>query len=79
MFLFEITRLINDLPPAHREGTFAFFPREKLPGLKLPQTDLEQIWPWFWKHRGGFFAAHCHCAPDGTNTWTLEESVCPNP
>jgi 8-oxo-dGTP diphosphatase len=75
MFLFEITRRINSLPPAHREGRFEFFPRAKLVALKLPQTDLEQIWPWFWQHRGGFFAAHCHCSPDGTNTWALEESV----
>jgi hypothetical protein len=42
--------------------------------LNLPQTDREQIWPWFWRHRGGFFAAHCHCHPDGRNDWTLEES-----
>jgi 8-oxo-dGTP diphosphatase len=42
--------------------------------LQMPQTDLEQIWPWFWQHRGGFFAAHCHCRSDGSNVWTLEES-----
>jgi 8-oxo-dGTP diphosphatase len=75
MFLFEVKRRINALPPAHREGRFAFFRREQLPGLKLPQTDLEQIWPWFWAHRGGFFAAHCHCGEGGRNEWTLEESV----
>jgi len=65
---------LKELPPVHREGRFEFFPREKLPGLKMPQTDLEQIWPWFWEHRGGFFAAHCHCGPNGKNEWTLEES-----
>jgi len=74
MFLFEVRPRLKAVPPPHREGTFQFFPREKLPGLKLPQTDLEQIWPWFWAHRGGFFAAHCHCQPDGGNEWTLEES-----
>jgi 8-oxo-dGTP diphosphatase len=47
---------------------------EVKPRLNLPQTDREQIWPWFWRHRGGFFAAHCHCHPDGRNDWTLEES-----
>jgi 8-oxo-dGTP diphosphatase len=75
MFLFEVKRQVNTLPAVHREGRFEFFPREKLSGIRLPQTDLEQIWPWFWQHRGGFFAAHCHCSPDGRNTWTLEESV----
>jgi 8-oxo-dGTP diphosphatase len=58
----------------HREGRFEFFARQKLPGLKMPQTDLEQIWPWFWEHRGGFFAAYCRCGPNGKNEWTLEES-----
>jgi 8-oxo-dGTP diphosphatase len=75
MFLFEVKRRIENLPPVHREGRFEFFGRDKLPGLRLPQTDLEQIWPWFWQHRGGFFAAHCHCFPDGKNEWTLEESI----
>ena len=74
MFLFEIKRKLTVLPPPHREGRFLFFPRETLPGLKIPQTDRERIWPWFWQHRGGFFAAHCHCHPDGRNDWTLQES-----
>lgn len=74
MFLFEVRRRLTVLPPAHAEGRFAFFPRPALAGLKIPQTDAERIWPWFWAHRGGFFAAHCHCHPDGRNEWTLEES-----
>ena len=56
-----------------REGRFEFFPRSVLADLPLPQTDLETLWPLFWQHRGGFFAAHCHCHPDGCNDWTLEE------
>lgn len=75
MFLFEVKRRLNQAPPTHREGRFQFFPRKGLSSLKLPQTDREQIWPWFWQHRGGFFAAHCHCRPDGSNEWILEESV----
>jgi 8-oxo-dGTP diphosphatase len=74
MFLFEVLPRLTTLPPVHREGRFEFFGREALPKLKMPQTDLEQIWPWFWEHRGGFFAAHCHCRADGSNEWTLEES-----
>ena len=74
MFLFEVRRRLRTLPPAHREGRFQFFSRAALPGLKIPQTDRERIWPWFWEHRGGFFAAHCRCHPDGRNEWTLEES-----
>jgi len=74
MFLFELRPQLKTLPPPHREGRFEFFPREELPGLRLPQTDRERIWPWFWQHRGGFFAAHCECRSDGTHQWALEES-----
>jgi 8-oxo-dGTP diphosphatase len=74
MFLFEVKKRLTALPPVHREGRFEFFSREAIGGLKLPQTDRERLWPWFWQYRGGFFAAHCHCHPDGRNDWTLEES-----
>ena len=75
MFLFEVKPRLKETPPPHREGEFAFFPREALAGLSIPQTDADQIWPLFWRHRGGFFAAHCHCHADGRNEWTLEEPV----
>ena len=74
LFLFEVMRRLAAVPATHREGRFQFFARAALNGLNLPQTDLERIWPWFWQHRGGFFAAHCHCRADGQNEWTLEES-----
>jgi 8-oxo-dGTP diphosphatase len=76
MFLFEVKKKLKTLPAAHREGRFQFFAREALDGLKIPQTDREQIWPWFWQFRGGFFAAHCPCHLDGRNEWRLEEA-CP--
>jgi 8-oxo-dGTP diphosphatase len=74
MFLFEVLPRLSRTPQPIREGTFQFFPRAALKDLELPPTDREQLWPWFWQHRGGFFAAHCHCHPDGQFTWTLEES-----
>jgi len=75
MFLFEVKTKLKSLPPSHREGRFQFFKREALADLKIPQTDREKIWPWFWQFRGGFFAAHCHCHPDGRSEWRLEESI----
>lgn len=75
MFLFEVKRRLQVLPPPMKEGRFGFFPRAALAGLRLPQTDAESIWPLFWRHRGGFFAAHCHCHADGRNAWTVEQSV----
>ena len=75
MFLFEVRPRLLVCPPPMSEGRFAFFPRAELEGLNIPQTDRETIWPLFWQHRGGFFAAHCHCGPDGRNDWTIEETM----
>ena len=77
MFLFEVKPRLKAVPAAHAEGAFQFFPRQDLGKLNLPKTDLEQLWPLFWQHRGGFFAAHCHCHPDGKNEWIVEESIQP--
>jgi hypothetical protein len=74
MFLFEVKVKLKSLPPPMNEGRFEFFLREKIFDLNIPQTDREKIWPWFWQHRGGFFAAHCHCHADGRNEWTLEDA-----
>ena len=75
MFLFEVKQKLTALPPPHEEGRFQFYRREQIDSLHIPQTDRERIYPWFWKFRGGFFAAHCHCHPDGRNDWTLEEAI----
>lgn len=74
MFLFEVKPRLETVPPPHREGVFAFHTREDLETLDLPQTDRDRLWPWFWAHRGGFFAAHCDCTR-GTHDWTLEASI----
>lgn len=78
MFLFEVKPRLDAVPAPHAEGHFQFFPRAALRDLALPLPDREQLWPLFWNHRGGFFAAHCHCHGDGRNTWTLEETL-PHP
>ena len=74
MFLFEVTNRVSELPAPTREGRFAFVSRGELDALRLPEPDRERIWPLFWQHRGGFFAASCRCQPGQPNTWTLEES-----
>lgn len=74
MFLFEVGPPLTRLPPPHREGRFAFVSRPELDRLPLPPTDRDFIWPLFWRHRGGFFAAHCVCQQDGAFTWSLEQS-----
>ena len=75
MFLFEIKPRLSTLPPVHAEGQFAFFSRENIESLSVPQTDRDLIWPQFWKHRGGFFAAHAQVRGEASYDWTVEESV----
>lgn len=74
MFLFEVKAPLRVLPPPIAEGEFQFFPPHKILELPIPQTDRDRLWPWFWEHRGGFFAAHCHCHADGRYEWLLEQS-----
>lgn len=74
MFLFEVKPRLRSLPPPHEEGRFEFVPKQDFNARRIPRADLEQIWPLFWKHRGGFFAAHCQSDPGGRDLWTLEES-----
>ncbi|MDG1832131.1 MAG: NUDIX domain-containing protein [Verrucomicrobiota bacterium] len=78
MFLFEIQPRLTALPPEHEEGAFHFAAREDLESLPLPGTDREQIWPLFWQHRGGFFVAHCQCADNQPDHWTLLQSSLAN-
>ncbi len=74
MFLFEIKKRLTTLPPPHREGSFRFIPRHQILSLEIPETDRTHIWPLFWQHRGGFFAAHCHCRDPHSFEWSLLES-----
>lgn len=74
MFLFELKPRLTALPSPMSEGRFEFFARGDIDTLRVPVTDRERIWPWFWQHRGGFFAAHCHCQAGMKNVWSLEQS-----
>lgn len=75
MFLFEIKPRLSTLPPVHAEGQFGFFSRENIESLSIPKTDRDFIWPQFWRHRGGFFAAYARVCGEASYEWTLEESV----
>jgi len=74
MFLFEVTRRIDRVPPIHPEGRFGLFSRAELDQLAMPASDRTQIWPLFWRHRGGFFAARCQCLNSQPDQWVLEQS-----
>jgi 8-oxo-dGTP diphosphatase len=74
MFLFEAAVRLKVAPASGDEGEFRFFAKSELNSLPLPISDRDTIWPLFWRHRGGFFSAHCVCGPEHRYDWTIEQS-----
>lgn len=75
MFLYEVTRPVA-LPPEAMvmdEGRLEWHAPDAIDGLAIPASDREVIWPLFWKHRGGFFAAHLDCTVSPI-AWSVEQS-----
>lgn len=62
MFLFRCRKSIAALPPDIAEGKFAFFSREKIKGLPIPETDKAALWPIFDQYRDSFVALKADCA-----------------
>ena len=61
MFLFRCRRPIGGLPPTISEGRFAFFSREQIQALPIPETDKAALWPIFDRYRDGFVALKADC------------------
>ena len=62
MFLFRCRTPIEQLPPDIKEGSFAFFSREKIKTLPIPETDQSALWPIFDQYRDSFVALRADCA-----------------
>lgn len=73
MFLYEVTRPVVVTRTSFDEGLLEWHAPAAISGLPIPDTDRQVIWPLFWKHRGGFFAAHIHCR-GGQLEWRVEQS-----
>ena len=61
MFLFRCKQPIGGLPPDIKEGRFAFFSREKIKTLPIPETDKAALWPIYDKYRGRFVSLRADC------------------
>ena len=74
MFLYEVTRPVQIAPEAMQfdEGRLEWHEPAAINALPIPETDRGVIWPLFWQHRGGFFAAHIDCSADPMR-WRLEQ------
>lgn len=75
MFLFRCRRPIPALPPDISEGRFAFFSREAVRRLPIPETDRAALWPVYDQHRDGFVALKADCAPGKPVRVEVEERI----
>ena len=53
MFLFDCKKPISQLPESFDEGSFAFFKRDEIKLLSIPESDHELIWPYYDKRDDG--------------------------
>jgi len=74
LFLFDCHKTLNALPPEISEGRFAFYSREAIEALALPDTDRQALWAIYDKHRQGFVALKADCFPHKKLEIILEES-----
>ena len=63
MFLFHCRRRLDALPPDISEGEFAFFSRDAINDLPIPETDRAALWPIYDRYRDRFVALRADCAP----------------
>jgi 8-oxo-dGTP diphosphatase len=62
MFLFRCRVPIDRLPPDINEGRFAFFTREQIKALPIPETDKAALWPIFDQYRDRFVSLRADCS-----------------
>ncbi len=74
MFLFKCHKTIDTLPPSIDEGVFAFFTREELAKVSLPETDRAALWPLYDRYQDGFVSLRAKCDPAHPLEITIEES-----
>jgi len=63
LFLFRCLKPIDSLPKDIDEGSFAFYSREELDMLSIPETDRQALWPIWDKYRDRFVSMRVDCAP----------------
>jgi 8-oxo-dGTP diphosphatase len=76
MFLFRCRRRLESLPPDISEGHFAFFSREAIDHLPIPDTDRAALWPIYDRYQDRFVALRADCAP-GQPIQAIVEQVTP--
>jgi len=62
MFLFRCKKPIDRLPADIAEGAFAFFSRDQIRDLAIPETDKAALWPIYDQYRDSFVALKADCS-----------------
>jgi 8-oxo-dGTP diphosphatase len=75
MFLFDCHKPIHKPPPSIDEGHFAFFTRQEIDELVIPETDHSLLWPFYDKHHDGFVMMRADCEPGKKLEIVVEESL----
>lgn len=75
MFLFDCTKPIGKLPPDIEEGSFAFYARDEINALSIPETDSECLWKIFDENHQGFVALRANCTPGEKLEIVVEQSL----
>jgi len=74
MFLFACRKILDDLPASIEEGVFAFFTREEIDRVAVPETDRAALWPLFDRFQDGFVCLRASCDPSQPLQITIEET-----
>ncbi len=62
MFLFRCKVPLDGLPADIDEGKFAFWSREQINTLEIPETDAAALWPIYDQHREHFVSLRADCS-----------------
>ena len=62
MFLFRSQVRLEHLPPDITEGKFAFWSRDQISHLAIPETDAAALWPIYDQYRESFVSLRADCS-----------------
>jgi len=79
MFLFDCRLAMAALPESIDEGPFAFFERNEIDELPIPETDRRLLWPYYDRDRNGFVGLRADCDPEGKLEIVEETRIPPDP
>lgn len=75
MFLFDCSKPLKALPPTIDEGAFAFYSREEIDSLPIPDTDRQGLWDIYDRYHDGFVALKVDCQPGKPLEFEIEGHI----